>query len=179
MRAWINAIGYQIASLMVIHAAGVGQAWRGILACALFVALQFAFSDSRRGDLMAMSCAFVIGCVLDGVWSATGWVEYASPSPAWFAPAWIMALWVAFAMTFNHSLRWMRGRPRMAAVLGAVGGPSAYWGAERVFSAVTLPSPPWFTLAALAIGWALAVPLIAHVAAMDPATRVRRQGATT
>lgn len=179
MRVWINAIGYQLASLVVIHAAGVGQAWRGIAACLLFATLQFAFSDSRRGDLLAMSCAFVIGCLLDGLWSATGWVAYASPTPALFAPSWILALWVAFAMTFNHSLRWMRGRPVLAAALGAVGGPLAYWGAERVFSAVTLPSPPGFTLAVLAVGWGIAVPLIARAAAMDPVTRVRHQGATT
>lgn len=178
MRAWLNAIGYQVASLAVMYFAGIERPWLGIAACLVFAVVQLYFSRTRTGDVFAMLTAFVVGFVLDGLWAAGGWVTYASPSPALFAPAWILALWVAFAMTFNHSLRWMRGRLWLAALGGAIGGPLAYWGAERVFSAVALPSPPWTSFASLAISWAMAVPLIARAAALgEPASSLHHQGA--
>lgn len=178
MRVWANAIGYQLASLLSLYAAAAGRPWPGVLACLSFVIVQLVFSQSRMGDLLAILCALGVGGLLDGIWLATGLVVYASPGPTFFAPAWILALWMAFAMTFNHALGWLRGRLRWAAALGAMGGPLAYWSAERIFSAVTLPSPPWPALASLAIGWALAVPAIAWAAAARPAAaRLHRQGA--
>lgn len=180
MRAALNAIGYQIASLVVIQSAGTERPWRGIAACILFIALQWGFSQSRRGDARAMACALLVAWVLDGTWSATGWVQHASPEPALIAPLWITALWLAFAMTFNHSMRWLQGRPWLAAILGAIGSPLAYWTAGRVFSAVVLPSPSWPSLLMLAIGWAMAIPLIAWAAGSGAATLLdTRKGART
>lgn len=180
MRNGINAIGYQIASLLAMYAAGIDQAWLGIAACVVFIAVQLVFSQTRARDSRAMLCALLVGIALDGTWAATGLIAYASPMSAWLAPAWILVLWATFAMTFNHSLHWLRGRLWLAALLGAIGGPLAYWGAERVFSAISLSSPAWLGLGLLSMTWAMAIPLIAWSAGIGAShSRVRREGAVS
>ena len=80
------------------------------------------------------------------------------------APAWILALWVTFALTFTQSLRWLQSHLRMAALLGLVGGPLAYLGAARGWQVVTFTAPAWHGLLLLASGWALATPMLAWLA---------------
>jgi hypothetical protein len=86
------------------------------------------------------------------------------------APAWILALWVTFALTFSQSLRYLQSRLWLAALLGLLGGPLAYLGAARGWHVVTFAEPAWRGLLALALGWALATPALAWLA---------RRGTTT
>jgi hypothetical protein len=44
----------------------------------------------------------------------------------------MLCLWIAFATTLGHSLRWLMNRPVAAAAAGAVGGPLAYLAAGRL-----------------------------------------------
>jgi len=86
-----------------------------------------------------------------------GWVAYPSgvllPGTA---PHWIVALWMLFGTTLNVSLRWLRRMPAAAVVLGAIGGPLAYWGGARL-GGMTVAAPLAATLA-LALGWAVLTP---------------------
>ena len=64
-----------------------------------------------------------------------------SPGPLpMLAPAWILALWALFAIALREPLRWLHGRWPLAALLGALGGPLSYAGAERL-GACTLNRP--------------------------------------
>ena len=75
----------------------------------------------------------------------TGQVHFASAWPAGLAPYWMLSLWIVFATTLNHSLRWLMNRPVAAALAGAIGGPLAYLAGAKlgalsiVTPAVTLP----------------------------------------
>jgi hypothetical protein len=103
--------------------------------------------------------------MLDGVLAHTGWASYAASWPsAEVAPAWILALWVTFALTFTQSLAWLQTRLGIAALLGLIGGPLAYLGASRGWHAVTLADPSWHALLWLSFGWALATPVLAWLA---------------
>ena len=64
-------------------------------------------------------------------------------------------------MTLNHSMAFLRGRPMLAGVLGAVGGPMAYLGAARGFEAVVFTPPGWRAIALLAVGWSIALATLA------------------
>jgi hypothetical protein len=104
--------------------------------------------------------------VLDGTLRAFAVVHYAAASPALpagGAPLWILALWVAFALTFNHSLQWLAGRRLLCAALGAAGGPLAYAAAARL-GAVTLMTPTWHAVAWLAAGWGIVCVLLGSLA---------------
>jgi hypothetical protein len=171
--AWANFAGYQLVWFAAVIGAGHGLAWPGMLAAAVFVALQWTCSAHRGADARLVGIAMVLGLSIDGALAVGGRLAYAAavPTIGW-APAWIVALWAAFAMTLNHSLTLLQGRPWLAAALGASGGPLAYWGAARGWQAVTFVPPAWQGLLALALAWGLAIPLLAALA-----TRLRRADA--
>ncbi|WP_259304770.1 DUF2878 domain-containing protein [Thermomonas sp. S9] len=61
-------------------------------------------------------------------------------------------------------LGYLRRHLPLAALLGAIGGPLAYWGAARGWGAAHFSDPAWHGLLALGAGWALAMPLLAWLA---------------
>jgi hypothetical protein len=69
-----------------------------------------------------------------------------------------MALWALFATALNVSMRWLKPRLLLAALLGAVCGPLSYWGAVRL-GAVQFVDPLRIAIA-LAVGWAVLMPAL-------------------
>jgi hypothetical protein len=166
MRLWANFIGYQLVWLAAVYGASQGEAWPALLTTAVFVLIQLTASRQRGADLALIATALVLGLLVDGTLARSHVLRYATPAPAvpaGGAPAWILALWVAFALTINHSLRWLRGRPLVGVVAGVLGGPLAYAGAARL-GAVTPDLPLWRTAAYVAVGWGIALALLAAVA---------------
>ncbi|MBV9697699.1 MAG: DUF2878 family protein [Gammaproteobacteria bacterium] len=160
-RALLNFAGYQLVWLAAVLGAGRGTSWPALAGLAAFAALQLASSCSRRADLRLLVLALALGVLLDGTLAYTALVRYAAPSPALpagGAPLWILALWGAFALTLNHSLAWLRGRPALAAALGAAGGPLAYAAAARLAGAVQFGG--LLATGALAAGWAGALSVL-------------------
>lgn len=161
MRFWANLVGYQLVWFAIVISAARGQPMWGIATAMAFIALQFRFSSRRAADARALLAAFICGFLLDGALSAAGWLVYASPLLSLPAPVWILALWMAFAMTLNHSMAFLRGRPVLAGLLGGIGGPMAYLGAARGFDAVVFTPPAWHAIALLAVGWSIALATLA------------------
>ena len=175
MRFWANLIGYQTAWFIAVGFAARGLAWPGMLACLWFAAIAYWFSPLKRSDLRLVGTALLCGLLLDGTLAATGWLQYAAPLSALPGPAWIATLWVAFAMTLQHSLQWLMARPLVAVLFGAIGGPLAYWGASRGFDAVVFTMPVHATVL-LSVGWGIAMSLLVVVARRaSPAHSVRNE----
>jgi hypothetical protein len=159
-----NIAGYQAVWFLAVYGAAAGRVWPALLAAALFALWQLAVSRERAADLRLIGMALALGMLIDGALARSGLLAYASAAPALpprGAPLWILALWVSFALTLNHSLRWLRGRFVPAVLTGAVGGPLAYLAAARLSGAVSFAAPAWQALAGLALGWAVALALLA------------------
>jgi len=156
-----NVVGFQCVWLASIAGAGKGLAWAGPVAAVLFVAAMLALGGKARQDLRMLAIALPVGFLLDGAFAASGWLLYAQPVP-WVsaAPVWIWSLWAGFALTLNHSMDFLRARPWASAVFGLVGGPLAYWTAASAFDAVSFGVPVAWAMAALAVGWAVVLPLL-------------------
>jgi hypothetical protein len=166
-----NIVGYQLVWFVIVYGAGAGRLWPGLLAAALFALWQLTVSQERAADLRLIGIALALGMLIDGALARSGLLSYASAAPALppaGAPVWILALWISFALTLNHSLRWLRGRLALGALAGALGGPLAYLGAARLSGAVSFATPAWQPLAGLALGWALALALLAACARVRP-----------
>ena len=166
MSQWANFAGYQFVWFAAVCGASRGLTWPALLAMAFFAAWQLRVSQSRTADLRLSGIALLMGVLLDGTLNASGLLHYTARSmelPAGGAPLWILALWVAFALTFNHSLSWVTGRTLLSLSLGAVGGPLAYLGAGRL-GAVSFAAPAWRGLLGLAAGWGLACALLGSLA---------------
>ena len=163
MRFWTNLLGYQAAWFVAVGFAARGLAWPGILACLGFAVITWWHSPLRRSDLRLVAVALACGLLMDGLLAGSGMLAYAAPLPALPAPAWIVALWVAFAMTLQHSLQWVLARPSIAVAFGVIGGPLAYSGAARGFDAVAFSMPLPATLV-LGLGWGGAMALLVATA---------------
>jgi hypothetical protein len=109
-----------------------------------------------------MACG-VIGLMFDSVLVAAGWVTY--PSGLFndlLAPYWIVTMWMLFGTTLNLSMRWLKGRPLLAALLGAIGGPASYIAGQKLGGIVFLEFVP--AIVALAVGWAVFMPILMALA---------------
>lgn len=176
-RTLYNLLGYQAVWFAAVGGAGHALWWAGPLAAAVFAAGHFGWAAGpadRGADARLMALAAVCGLVLDSALSWSGLIAYRGDAvtlPPGGAPAWILSMWMAFALTLRHSLGAVCRRPVLAALTGAVFGPLAYLGAERGFAAATLGEPRWQVLIALGIGWALALWLLALRVAREPGAR--------
>ena len=165
MNKWINIIFYQGVWLLAVAGAARGWWWAGPVAVAIFAVVQLALSTSRRADFLLLCIAAAAGFAIDSLFARSGALSYAAPVP-WttLAPVWIVALWVNFALTLNHSLSYLRSHLALAAILGAIGAPLAYWAAFNGWNAITFTGRPIGTLVVLAAVWAVATPVLCVIA---------------
>lgn len=168
MPVWLNFVGYQAVWFITAAGAGRGLWWPGVLASAAFVLIVTLRAPGRRADLKLALIAIICGLVLDGILTGSGALRYAAADPGFPAPIWILSLWAAFAMTIRHSLRWLLSRPLLAALLGGIGGPMAYWGAARGFTAIEFTRPQ-IAVGMLVVGWAIAMLVLIRVGRRDVA----------
>lgn len=173
MKAFANFVGFQAVWFACVLGAARGASWIGVAAGIVF-ALVCAERGRRMRALAALALVGVVGCGVDSLQRAAGWIEYANPGfapvaepwsssaalawPAALAPAWIVALWVAFGATFRSSMRWLGAYPVVRVVFALVGAPVSYLGAERM-GAVVIQGDRASSLAFIGLAWAFGFPL--------------------
>ncbi|MBB5859795.1 DUF2878 domain-containing protein [Xanthomonas arboricola] len=156
-----NYLGLQVLWLVAVSAAAHAHIWPTLLVLALFALYQLWPSRRAPGDLQLLVAALSLGLLLDTTLAAAGWVRYAAPwRGTLLAPAWILALWLGFALTLNHSLASVMQRPWLAVLLGAIFGPFSYWLAQRSWQAVQFQPPQLHAAVAVGIGWGVACGLL-------------------
>ncbi len=169
-----NAIGYQLVWFISVVGAANGMPFAGPLAAFVFAILVLVRGGQRRADLLLIPAAILIGISIDSAWIALGWLDYSAPWPSsQFAPAWIVGIWVSFALTLNHSMAFLKDRYALACMLGGLGGPFAYWSASRGLGAVHFDAPQTTVLIGLGIVWAGVFPLLVRVADLRRAPNPR------
>lgn len=164
MNFWLVFFGYEAVWFAAVIGAGHGLWWAGVAATALFAAWRLGVSKHREIELRLIGVALAIGIVLDAVGVAAGLMSYTAPWPWPGMPAWLTALWIAFALTIVPLFRYLHHRLWLAALFGAIGGPLAYLGAAHGWHAVSLEPPAWHGLLLLAAGWAVTLPLLCVLA---------------
>jgi len=110
----------------------------------------------RRGARFGVDTAYV----------QAGALHFAAPFPSEaFAPLWIVGMWMAFALTLNHSLAFLQRNLLAAIALGLIGGPIAYAVAASRFGALAFEGTALFALALVGIAWGVVTPLLSRLAA--------------
>ena len=109
----------------------------------------------RRAKLFAVVC--LIGFVVETGIVLLGHVAYPSGQPvANLAPYWMVALWGLLAIGLNVTMRWMKRRYLLAAVLGAIAGPASFVSGVKLGGAQFVHAMP--ALAVMACTWAVLMP---------------------
>ena len=164
MKNLVNFVAFQAVWFAAVVGASQDLWWPGPVAAVVFAIGHMLSPMRARGDALLIAVALGLGAIIDSIFAATGALAYAAPFPsAQLAPLWILALWVGFALTLNHSLAYLAHRPLVATIAGAVVGPISYWSAGRVFGAVKLGDPLWRSVLALSFGWAVAMLVLSLV----------------
>ena len=116
-----------------------------------------AMRPAQELALVAIVCA--VGFAFESAVVAQGHVAYPSGQPvASLAPYWMVALWGLLATAPNVTLRWMKRRPVLAAVLGATFGPLSFVAGVRLGGARLISPVP--ALLTMACAWALLMPAL-------------------
>lgn len=160
----LNLSAFQIGWFACVWGGANGMPALGAVAVVAIVAVHLAYTAEQPAtELALILLAGLIGIVWDSALVALGWLSYPSgvlvPGTA---PYWIIAMWMLFATTLNVSLGWLKRRYVLAALLGAVGGPMAYYAGFKLggveFKTLTLG------LGAQAFGWAILMPALTLIA---------------
>jgi hypothetical protein len=144
-------------------ALGAAQGWSapGIIAASLFIATVLAMKRRTLSECLTILACGAVGLVAESVLVSAGFVRFAASWPSsQLAPAWIVALWLAFGVTL----------PGLAALLGhrlfikgsfsgLVAGPLAYWAGERL-GALEIAAGAQLTYLAIGLIWAIALPFL-------------------
>lgn len=152
----LNIVLFQLGWFACVLGAANGYAREGAIAAGLIVALHIARATRPGREAKLALAAALLGLAFESALVWAGWVRVDD------GIYWLVALWALFATTLNESLRMLQTRPWIAALFGAVGGPLAYYAGARM-GALDFVQPAAM-LAALAVGWAAATPLLLSVA---------------
>lgn len=159
----VNFAAFQIGWFACVLGGANDLALAGTLTVAAVVALHLYFSANPATELRLLAMIAVIGTAWDSLVVSSGVMSYPSGNfLSGFAPHWIIAMWVLFGTTLNVSMGWLKGRPVIAAVMGAIGGPAAYLTGFKL-GGVVMPDLT-LGLAVQGIGWAILMPLLTVLA---------------
>jgi hypothetical protein len=162
-RKLLNFGAFQLAWFACVLAAAEGRALLATLAVAIVVCVHLWLAPRRGPEAMLILVVTSIGLIWDSLLVSLGLLSYAAGNFVdGVAPVWIIAMWALFATSLNLSMGWLKGRAWLAALVGALGGPLAYWAGERL-GGVQMPDPV-LALGTQAIGWAVIMPLLTLLA---------------
>jgi hypothetical protein len=168
-RQWFNFVWYQALWLTAI--AG-GPPLTGALLLLLLVHLLWV--DCWRSEVMLMLGCALPGCAADSLLAHLG-VFVFEPAPAYAPiPLWLVAIWLGFAGTLRHSLRWLSARPGLMAVLAGIGAPLTYLGAARL-GAVDFPHGALVTGLWVGTVWTVLAPWLCWLTGQAAAWQATRQ----
>jgi hypothetical protein len=172
-RFLLNVVVFQLGWFACVLGAARGVPLAGLATAVVAIGLHLWLAGARRArEGLLVAGAALLGGAWESLVAGLGLVVH--PEGGAFVgsvPLWIVALWALFATTLTVSMRWLFGRPVLAVVAGAVGGPMAWFSGARL-GAVTFPDPV-VALAVESAGWALMLPLLARGAEWLTATEPR------
>lgn len=163
-RLVINFVLFQIGWFACVIGAAKQMPWLGVAVVIAIIIWHLTQAKQAKKELQLLFITLVIGGTFDQImlnhelisYQAHGWSNS-------IVPVWILALWAEFVTVLNVSLRWMKELKTpvcwlVSVLFGAIGGPLAYIGAEKL-GAVTLNNLP-ISYIALGVGWAILTPLL-------------------
>ncbi|NVK21757.1 MAG: DUF2878 domain-containing protein [Kangiellaceae bacterium] len=159
----INFILFQSIWLAcVIGAANNNMISAWILFATLVYWQLFCSKNRNSKDLYFVATLLPMGMVIDSLWVYFKLIEYKElwPSSS-LAPYWIGVLWVTFALSLNHSMKWLFDHPKIALIFGALGGPLSYLAAQRLGAIII--DRLYLTLMLLSLAWLLTMGIILYL----------------
>ena len=162
MKVAINLILFQAGWFVTVIGVANQSEWIAITCVWIILSTHLYIVTDRQTELLLIIVAGVMGFIIDSVlisqelFSAAGNIGFKG-----MAPLWLIALWMLFASTVNHSLGWLKGRYMTSGSLGFIFAPLAYVAGDK-FGVLTISTDYSMYQVLLVIGlvWAVATPLL-------------------
>ena len=154
----INFVAFQAGWFACVLGAANNLGWLGPLLVIFTVPLQIYFlTEKYKAETLFVIMCGTVGFLLETAMIAGN--VYIAIDRHWglICPPWMAALWFNFAPLISISLLWLKGRYLLAAILGGILGPIAYWGGEKL-GALTVADTFLQGYFPLAILWAITLP---------------------
>jgi hypothetical protein len=161
----LNFISFQVGWFACALGAAGGLPFLGPVVVAVLFCIQLLLVPASGRHARFILVATLAGWLIESALYRMGVFSfYEGGFGRWICPFWMAALWANFAGTLHFCLDWLRGRYWLAFVLGAAGGPLAYYGGHRL-GAIQLGGHVPFSLAVIAIEYALVTPGLVYLSA--------------
>jgi hypothetical protein len=112
-------------------------------------------------DVRLSIVALILGVFMEMGFMRYGLLKYHEVY-AYFPPLWLTTLYPLFAVTLNHSLKWLSKYPFLAFILGGIGAPLSYR-AGVALHALVIPPPEVISLVKVGTVWGIYLTLIIYV----------------
>ena len=163
---------------LAVLAAAHDRPWLGAVAALVLIAGHAIAMRDRMAMLAVWAGAMLaagLGLLIDTGLGAVGAIRMTGGAAGGqVAPLWMAGLWAAMATALPGSLAWLRPRPWLMLAFGVIGGPAAYAGGVALGALSWGPLGAAGGLAAIALGYAVAMPLLHRI---DRFAHARAQGA--
>lgn len=156
----INAVLFQITWFACVMGSAKGLLWPALAACAALAVYQLQNKRRHSSDVKLVLISIILGLIVDTIWVQSGFLLFTHQWPfSFLAPAWIIVLWVGFALTINHSMAWLDSNPYLPALLGFIGGPMSYLAGLKI-GAVEYHQSTLLVSACLGMAWAISLTIL-------------------
>ena len=142
--------------------ASSGMPYIGPVAMFVFIALHLMITKFKTNEILFIISTGMIGMFVDSAFHISGIIFYKSSISNTIAPLWIIAMWLGFAATVNHSMSWLDKKYIYGLALGLVFGPLSYVTGEK-FGAITFAENRFTSLTILAFAWGIVVPSLYYL----------------
>lgn len=147
-----NALIFNVAWLCCV-VGGNGVALITVI-FAVFIHLRYISSDYK--ELILFFQIVLFGFIVDSLFIKAGVLIH--PNDGLFPPFWLVALWLMFATTLNHSMKFFRKHIVFASMAGAISGPLSYIAGARM-SDFSLGEPLVVAVFSISAIWACVFPI--------------------
>jgi len=158
-----NFIGFQVGWFACVLGAANDKELLGMIVALGVITYHVINQGDSRKELKLVLAATVIGLLWETWVLNLDILHYPShPEALFWAPTWLIMMWALFATTINLSMGWLKGRWVLSVFMGAVFGPLAFIGGEKLGAVVFLDST--LSIVTLSVGWGLLMPLLLWIA---------------
>lgn len=160
IRRVLSIIMAQLGWFAVAMLAARGQSTAAALAGVPVLLINATLSGHFTSTLRFGVLAALLGPIADLALVHAGMLSLNTPLLAgvWMPPWWSV-LWGMFATAVPFGFSFLKGRPVLAATLGAIAAPFSYF-AGAGLGAISLGRSPILSLILVALIWAIAMPLL-------------------
>ena len=160
MAKFWNFVFFQAGWFACVIGAANQQVFWPVAATLLYIAIHIWYSSRPILELKLLAKAGLFGAAVDTLIANLGFLSFENSWPSThLSPVWMWTLWALVASTINSSLAWLRDRPILGAVLGAIAGPMSYEAGVRMGAGAWGANGQIGGLILLGLAWGIAIPL--------------------